>query len=204
LDASAALAPLSVELEIVVCDDGSDDDSPRIVQEPAASDPRVRLLRHPRNRGRGAALRTALAAARGELVLVQDADLEYDPLDSPAVVAPLLAGAPVVSGSRFVGRRVPAATAPSAWVANRVSTLTANLLYGLRITAEATCTEAFPTAVLRELDLTCARLEFCPEVTAKLGRRRIPIVEVAVRYTARGRAASRRCGPRVRHRWPRG
>jgi glycosyltransferase involved in cell wall biosynthesis len=171
--------------QVVVCDDGSTDRTAAIAAEQVAADPRITLVRHEKNQGKGAAIRTALAAATGEYCLVQDADLEYDVADYPALLREVQRGARVVYGSRFLNTPRPAGMRTANFVANRMLTVSANLLYGISITDEATCFKLFETALLRDLALTCTGFEFCPEVTAKLGRRKIPIVEVPIAYTAR-------------------
>jgi dolichol-phosphate mannosyltransferase len=173
------------EKEVIVCDDGSSDSTAKVVEEVAATDDRIRLVVHPENRGKGAAIRTALAQARGDYSLIQDADLEYEVDDYPALLAAVNAGADVVYGSRFLERRVPQGMKLPNLVANRILTATANLLYGLDITDEATCFKVFRTDLLRSLELECEGFEFCPEVTAKIGRRKLAVVEVPVHYRAR-------------------
>jgi dolichol-phosphate mannosyltransferase len=174
--------------EVIVCDDGSDDDTFAIASAAAAIDPTIRVVRHEQNQGKGAAIRTALASARGDYVLIQDADLEYEVSDYPALLRPTAAGAEVVYGSRFLANPRPTGMATANYVANRILSTAANLLYGLSITDEATCFKLFRTDLLRSLDLECTGFEFCPEVTAKLGKRGIPIVEVPIAYTARALA----------------
>jgi glycosyltransferase involved in cell wall biosynthesis len=171
--------------EIIVCDDGSQDDTAAKIREVAARNPEVKLVQHPANRGKGAAIRTALGHATGDYVLIQDADLEYDVDDYPAMLDAVRAGAPVVYGSRFLGRTRPEGMRAANWLANRILTTTANVLYGVHITDEATCFKIFRTDLLRSLDLQCERFEFCPEVTAKIGRQKVPIVEVPIGYRAR-------------------
>jgi glycosyltransferase involved in cell wall biosynthesis len=171
--------------EILVCDDGSDDKTHAVAEEAAAADPRIRVFRHPRNRGKGAAIRTALAAATGDYCLIQDADLEYDVADYPALLREALAGADVVYGSRFLANPRPEGMRLPNYIANRMLSVTANLLYGLAITDEATCFKLFRTDLLRGLELECTGFEFCPEVTAKLGRRNVRIVEVPIAYKGR-------------------
>lgn len=169
-----------IEKEIIVVDDASTDGSLELL----ARDAEIRLLRHPENRGKGSAIRTALAAVTGDVVIIQDADLEYDPSDYPLLVEPIRRGeARVVYGSRFLQSRPR-----MRWtnlLCNRLLALAANVLYGARITDEATCYKVFDAALLRELPLVCRRFEFCPEVTAKLRRRGVRIHEVPIRYTAR-------------------
>lgn len=168
------------EKEILVVDDASTDGTRELLQ----ADPEIRLLLHPENRGKGAAIRTALAAVTGDVVIIQDADLEYDPADYPLLVEPIRRGeARVVYGSRFLTGR-PDMRWPNL-LCNRLLALAANLLYRAGITDEATCYKAFDAALLRELPLACRRFEFCPEVTAKLRRRGIRILEAPIRYTAR-------------------
>ncbi len=183
---------LGFEKEIVVCDDGSSDGTVSIVEAASKKDSRIRLVRHAKNRGKGAAIRTALAQARGDYVLIQDADLEYEVSDYPALMRKIKEGARVVYGSRFQLTERPTGMRPQNFLANRVLTITANLLYGVNITDEATCFKVFETGVLRSLNLQCERFEFCPEVTAKLGKAKIPIVEVPVHYRARSFAEGKK------------
>src|SRR5262249_56567983 len=170
--------------EIIVCDDGSRDGTQEEIEKIAADHPEVKLVRHPENRGKGAAIRTALEQATGDYVLIQDADLEYDVGDYPAILAAVEGGADVVYGSRFLQRRPPHRMTRPHYVANRILTTTANLLYGLDITDEATCFKAFRTDLLRSLGLTCRRFEFCPQVTAKIRKRKLKIVEGPTPYPA--------------------
>jgi dolichol-phosphate mannosyltransferase len=176
---------LGFEKEIIVCDDGSTDRTHEIALAAAAEDKRIRVVKHAQNQGKGAAIRTALEAARGEYCLVQDADLEYEVTDYPALLRPALAGADVVYGSRFLANPRPTGMKTANFIANRMLSITSNLLYGMAITDEATCFKLVRTSVLRDLGLTCTGFEFCPEVTAKLGKKGIPIVEVPIAYTAR-------------------
>ena len=178
--------------EILVCDDGSSDGTVSVVEERMAADPRVRLVRHAKNRGKGAAIRTALADARGEYALIQDADLEYEVSDYPALLAAVNAGADVVYGSRFLTADRPDGMRFANYLANRILTTSANWLYGLSITDEATCFKVFRTDLLRDLDLRCEGFEFCPEVTAKLGKRKVAIAEVPIHYRARNIAEGKK------------
>jgi glycosyltransferase involved in cell wall biosynthesis len=172
--------------QIVVVDDGSTDQTPLIL-EGWKGHPQVELLRHPHNRGKGVAIRTALDDACGRFVIIQDADLEYDPQDYRCLIEPLLRGqAQVVYGSRYL--QPHKATRRSMRLFRfgvSVLNLCVRLLYGVRLTDEATCYKAFPTSLLRCLDLQCERFEFCPEVTAKVCRMGLKILEVPIHYNPR-------------------
>jgi dolichol-phosphate mannosyltransferase len=171
-----------VELEVVVVDDGSSDGT---AEAAALPDPRLRVLRHPRNMGKGAAVRTGLAAATGELLLIQDADLEYDPAQYRRLLEPLAAGAcDVVYGSRILEPSNVRSYWRYYWGGRFLSWWT-NLLYGSAVTDEPTGYKAFRTSLLRSLDLRCDGFEFCPEVTAKLLRRGVEIREVPISYRPR-------------------
>jgi dolichol-phosphate mannosyltransferase len=178
--------------EIIVCDDGSRDGTSSEIEQVAATNPAIKLVRHPRNRGKGAAIRTALEHATGDYVLIQDADLEYEVDDYPALLEAINAGAVVVYGSRFLATPRPEGMHAANFLANRVLPITSNLLYGLSITDEATCFKVFRTDLLRSLGLECEGFEFCPEVTAKLGLRKIRIVEVPIAYRARDVASGKK------------
>jgi glycosyltransferase involved in cell wall biosynthesis len=186
------LESLGIEKEIIVCDDGSGDHTAREVERAADGDPRVRLVRHAENRGKGAAIRTALEHATGEVCLVQDADLEYSVDDYRALMEPMLGGADVVYGSRFRFRSWPEGMHVANFICNKVLTGTSNLLYRHDITDEATAFKVFRTEILRGLELERDGFEFCPEVTAKLGLRGVRIQEVAIRYTGRDAAAGKK------------
>lgn len=184
--------PPGCEREIIVVDDGSTDGTAALLA--AAAVPGGAVVAHaaPRNRGKGAALRAGLALATGAVIVVQDGDLEYDPADYPALVAPILAGrADVVYGSRFLAGP-PAGMARANRLANRILTAAANVLFAARLTDEATAYKAFRAPVLRRLDLRANRFGFCPEVTAKLRRLGYAIHEAPIRYFPRGIAEGKK------------
>ncbi len=180
-----------VKKEIIIVDDGSTDGTREILQSlPASGD--VTVVFHERNFGKGAAIRTALAYARGEYILIQDSDLEYDPQDYPALLRPLEQGkANVVYGVRpdrpERGLRF--------FLGAKFLTHLTNLLYGAGIHDEATCYKVIRRSLVERVQLECHRFEFCPEVTAKLCRLGEKIAEVPISY--RPRSASE--GKKIRH-----
>jgi len=170
-------------LEVVVVDDGSTDGTAAELRK--IDRPGVRVLTLPRNRGKGAALRLAFAEARGEVVIVQDADLEYDPADYPVLLGPIESGkADAVYGSRFLGgpHRVL-----FFWhyAGNRFLTFLANVITNLNLTDMETGAKAFRTDVLRRITLREDRFGFEPEITAKLSRIGARVFETPVSYAGR-------------------
>lgn len=170
--------------EVVLVDDFSTDGT-RDVLRTLEGRENVRVLYHPVNRGKGAALRTGFAAATCDMVLIQDADLEYDPADYPSLLAPLLMGrADAVFGSRFLGgtHRVL-----YFWhyLANRFLTLLSNVFTGLNLTDMEVCYKVFRRDVLQRMDLVCDRFGIEPELTAKVARQRVRVYEVPVSYYGR-------------------
>ena len=181
---AGARLPDGCSKEVFVVDDGSTDGTGQALVE-HSRDGLVVAHHSAVNEGKGAALRIGIGLASGEIVLIQDGDLEYDPNDYAAMVLPILRGeADVVYGSRF--RRAPQGMALKNRIANHILTTAANVLYGARLTDEATAYKAFRTSVLKRLRLECRRFEFCPEVTAKLLRLGYAIHEEPISYNARG------------------
>jgi glycosyltransferase involved in cell wall biosynthesis len=175
--------------EIVVVDDCSTDGTRDLLRTLAW--PGLHVVYHPVNRGKGAAIQTALAHVTGDWVIIQDADLEYDPADYPRLLAPVQQGrAQVVYGSRFLGR--PRRMRFSQWLGNRFLTLLTNLLYGTSLTDMETCYKLMPTQVLRQLNLQARRFDVEPEITAKLLRRGYRILEVPISYAARDAEAGKK------------
>lgn len=186
---------LPIPCEIIVIDDASSDGSARLVAEVQAESPcPLRLLQHDRNRGKAAALRTGLEFATGTLTLIYDADLEYDPADIPALLAPVLDGrADAVYGSRFLS---PERRVLFFWHAlgNRLLTALANMFANLNLTDMETCFKLIRTEVLRCMRLRSERFGFEPEVTVKLGRLGLRVYEVPIRYSGRSYEEGKKIG----------
>jgi glycosyltransferase involved in cell wall biosynthesis len=177
-------APLST-MEVIVVDDGSSDGSDVVLREKIA--PRVaKVLRHERNQGKGAALRTGFAAATGEIVLVQDADLEYDPRDYPRLLQPILEDrADVVFGSRFTGGESHRVLYFWHSVTNKLLTLLSNMLTDLNLTDMEVCYKVFRRSVLERITIEEDRFGFEPEITAKVAKLGCRIYEVGISYSGR-------------------
>jgi dolichol-phosphate mannosyltransferase len=186
-----AIEASPVQKEIIIVDDGSTDGTRENLRALPTSD-HLTVIFHENNCGKGAAVRTGLQYARGEYVLIQDSDLEYDPQDYPALLRPLEEGkANVVYGVRpdrpERGLRF--------YLGAKLLTHLTNLLYGAGIHDEATCYKVFRRSLLQNIPLECQRFEFCPEVTAKLCRMGEKIWEVPVSYTPRDAEQ----GKKIRH-----
>jgi len=187
-----SLSELGVQKEIIVVDDGSSDSTWQILQS-VKDRYRIKLLRHEKNLGKGSAVRSSLSLVTGDIILIQDADMEYDPEDYPALLLPFVKDhANAVYGSRFLKDAHPKGMQPLFYMGNRFLTFLANFLYGLKITDEATCYKGFRTKILKSMNLECSEFDFCPEVTAKLALKNIQIVEVPVKYFGRTVSAGKK------------
>lgn len=177
--------PPGWEREIIVVDDGSTDGSGEIIQGLGRE---CRLIVQKRNQGKGAAVRAGLKAASGDFVIIQDADLEYNPQEYQKLLkAAIGQNADVVYGSRRLGRpwRDVKTSHWRFWLGGVALTWLTNLLYGTKLTDEPTGYKLFRREVLDKINLTCQRFEFCPEVTAKLAKRGVKILEASISYNPR-------------------
>ena len=169
--------------ELILVDDASDDGSSEIIQSLAS--PEIKVARHEINRGKGAAVRTAISLAEGDICVIQDADLEYDPQELPQLIEPILDGrADAVYGSRFLGgpQRVHLFWH---YVGNRLLTLLSNALTNINLSDMETCYKAIRTPLLRTIPLSSDRFGFEPEITAKLARKKARIYEIPISYSGR-------------------
>ncbi len=181
------------EKEIVAVDDGSTDNTRELLSQ--VENEGIAVLYHDRNRGKGAAIRTALQRATGDIVIIQDADLEYDPRDYGQLIQPIVEGrAKVVYGSRFLGPRM----AMFFWhmLANKMLTLMTNVLYDAILSDMETGYKAFRADVIKNIPLRSRRFDFEPEVTAKVLKRGIRIFEVPISYYGREYSEGKKIGMR--------
>ena len=190
-----ALGPLLKE--IVVVDDGSRDRTAALVRELASFEPVIRFYALPENRGKTAAIQRGLEAAIGEIIIVQDADLEYDPAEIPDVIAPILAGhADVVYGSRFLVRRAARVLYYYHYVANKALTVLSNLLTNRNMTDIETCYKAFRASVIKPLRLTSRGFGMEVEITALVTKTRARTYEVPISYYGRSYEEGKKIGLR--------
>jgi len=194
-----AEAPLpdGVELDMVVVDDGSSDGTRELLEElAAAADPRpFHLVVHEENRGKGAAVRSGLAAGAGDVLLIQDADLEYDPREYPVLLGPILDGeADVVFGSRFLGGRPHRVLFFWHSVGNRFLTTLSNMFTDLSLSDMETCYKVFRREVLEGVELKSNRFGIEPELTARMAQQGARIYEVPISYRGRTYAEGKKIG----------
>lgn len=171
-----------INKEIIIVDDGSTDGSQQMMRDLKGEN--IKTIFHERNQGKGAAIKTGLREATGDIVIIQDADLEYDPMDYLKLIPIVESGeAKVVYGSRTIGSKERSYY--RYYWGGQLLTFLANILYGLNITDEPTCYKMFKKEVIDRIQLDCTGFEFCPEVTAKVARLGYPIHEVPISYYPR-------------------
>jgi glycosyltransferase involved in cell wall biosynthesis len=181
--------------EVVAVDDGSSDGTREILLSLAASEPRLRVLWHDANHGKGAAVRTGIRHATAPIVLIQDADLEYDPAEYPALIAPILSGkADAVFGSRFIGSGAHRVLYFWHAAGNRFLTLLSNMATNLNLTDMEACYKAFKRELIQSVQIEEDRFGFEPEIVAKVARTGARIYEVAISYHGRTYAEGKKIG----------
>jgi len=185
LDQVNAVDLPNIEKEILVIDDGSKDNTASI----AGSYPGVRLLKHEVNQGKGAAVRTGCKASTGDIIIIQDADLEYDPKEYSLLIAPIVEGrAKVVYGSRILNKKNRKHSSISFYIGGLGLTLLTNMIYpGIKLTDEATCYKVFSSDVIKSITIESNRFDWEPEVTAKVHKKGIRILEVPISYYPRSK-----------------
>lgn len=183
------LAAVPLNLEIIVVNDGSTDGTAAILGQ---VENQIKVVTHAKKSGKGTAIRSGLRIATGRVVVIQDADLEYFPEEIPSLIAHILAGeSKVVYGTRFSAGFPPGMALPNK-IVNWGLALATRILYGQKITDEATCYKAVDTELLQSLALQCTGFEFCPEVTAKVSRLGETIHEIPIKYVPRNKLAGKK------------
>jgi len=183
------------EYEIVIVDDASKDNTSEVIDEIMLHHENIRLIRHPLNQGKTGALRTGFKECRGRVVIVQDADLEYDPADISRVVAPILdRSAQVVYGSRFSGKEHKNTFLFRSYFANRVLTFFSNFFTRYKFTDVETCYKAFRREIIQAMLIESSRFGFEIEVTAKLSKLDLHITEIPITFSSRSYAEGKKIG----------
>jgi len=191
----ARVLAVGIDIELICVDDGSQDRSREILAELQKQWPQMRVFLQPRNLGKGAALRRGIQEATGDYVIIQDADLEYDPKDYALLLAPLVSGqADVVYGSRFLGGGPHRVLYFWHSVGNWMLTLLSNMLTNLNMTDMETCYKAFRREVIQSIRLEEDRFGFEPEVTVKIAKRNLRVYEVGISYWGRTYAEGKKIG----------
>jgi len=182
----ARVLAVPLEVELICVDDGSRDGSREILAELQIDHPQIRVMLQPKNMGKGAALRCGIQEATGDFIIIQDADLEYDPSDYPALLGPLIEDkADVVYGSRFLGSGPHRVLYFWHSVGNWILTLISNALTNMNMTDMETCYKVFRREILQSIRIEEDRFGFEPEITVKISKRRLRVYEVGIGYWGR-------------------
>jgi glycosyltransferase involved in cell wall biosynthesis len=185
-EAVARVLAVPLQIELICVDDGSTDGTREILTELQTSHPQIQVLLQAKNMGKGAALRRGIQNCTGDFIIIQDADLEYDPTDYPGLLVPLIEGkADVVYGSRFLGAGPHRILYFWHSVGNSVLTLISNVLTNMNLTDMETCYKVFRREILQSIPLAEDRFGFEPEITVKIAKRRLRVYEVGIRYWGR-------------------
>lgn len=186
---------VGLEKEILLVDDGSSDGTRDVLQKLGADQAELKVLFHEVNKGKGAALRTGFAAATGDILLIQDADLEYDPRQYPQLLQPILDGhADVVYGSRFLGGGPHRVVYFWHYIGNKILTTLSNMTTNLNLTDIEVCYKVFRRSLIRDIPLRENRFGFEVEITAKVARRKLKIYEVPISYYGRDYSEGKKIG----------
>lgn len=197
VDSVLSAPRLDLDIELIIVDDGSKDRSREIIAELADLNPAIKSVLQDQNRGKGAAVRTGIGLATGDIVLIQDADLEYDPNEYPSLLAPIVDGhADVVYGSRFAGGNVRRVLYFWHSIANRMLTLLSNMFTNLNLSDMECCFKIFRREIVQSIDLKEDRFGIEPEITAKIARMKpvIRIYEVGISYQGRTYSEGKKIG----------
>lgn len=180
-----------IEKEIIIVNDASHDSTANIIEEIIAQKPYIKVLNHQQNQGKGAALRTGISHTTGDYVIIQDADLEYDPRDYVKLIQPVLDNkADVVYGSRFSGNYEDMSNLH--YFGNKVLTLMTNILFGVMLTDMETCYKLTPGDFIRGITIHSNRFNFEPEITAKILKSKLRVIEVPISYKGRSHSQGKK------------
>lgn len=175
-----------IKKELIIIEDYSTDSTFKKIMQAKKKYKNIKVIKHKRNQGKGTAIRSGIKHITGDIIIIQDADLEYDPKDYNLLIKPIIEKkAKVVYGSRILKKTNKPYTCLSFYIGGQSITWITNLLYKTHLTDEPTCYKVFKTDILKSLNLKCKRFEFCPEVTARVAKKKIKILELPISYYPR-------------------